>query len=265
MEDLIGLFDSLLTLMVSFPATIFHVLASPDKVVGMEPNTLVSPPGATLVVSFIIWYPSHSIQTKIKYALDLPSAPPKTFVIRVFVLVTFVLLFQYIVLLTPSVVPVPPVDPVETVKALSYPVSVSIAIYGLVYLIYILFPIGSKPHGMTVEERFDGAVRKVHKERGTKRIVVERNAGSFALLAGILVYIYALYNILRVLFKLSFPKTIFPTVVLLIASLLLMFLFLVIVFERLDALVDKLKSQKVAMPNKGNSGEEHHMQDTPGG
>ena len=257
MEDLIEFFDSLLTLMVSFPATIFHVLASPDKVFGMEPNTLVSPPGATLVVAFIIWYLSHSMETKIKYALDLPSAPSKTFVVRVFVVVTFVLLLQYLVLLIPSVVPVPPVDPVETVKALSYSVSVSMAIYGLVYLIYILFPIGSKPHGMTAQERLNGVFRKVRKEWGTKRIVVEENAGFFALLAGILVYIYALYNILQVLFKLSFPKTIFPTVVLLITSLLLMVLFSYIVFGRLDGLVDKLKSQKEAMRNKGNSGEEH--------
>jgi uncharacterized integral membrane protein len=262
MEDLIELFDSLLTLMVSFPATIFHVLASPDKVVGMEPNTLVSPPGATLVISFIIWYFSHSMETKIKYALDLPSAPSKTFIVRVFVVVTFMLLVQYLALLIPSVVPVPPADPVETVKALSYPVSVSMAIYGLVYLIYILFPIGSKPHGMTVQEKLDSVARKVRKEWGTKRIVAEENAGSLALLAGILVYIYALYNILQVLFNLSFPKTIFPTVVLLITSILLMVLFSYIVFGRLDGLADKLKSQKEAMPNKGNSGEEHQMQDT---
>jgi uncharacterized integral membrane protein len=259
MEELIKLFDSLLTLMVSFPATLFHVLTSPNKVVGVEPGILFSPPGATLVVSFIIWYIAHSTETKIKYAFDLPSMPSKIFAIRVFVLVTFVLLVQYLVLLIPSVAPVQPVDAVKTVKALSYPMSVSMTIYGLVYLIYILFPIGSRPQGMTFEERLSSAFREVRKGSDTKRIVVEENAGYLALLAGILVYIYALYNIIRALLRLSFYQTIFPTIVLLICSFALMILFSYIVFVRLDGLVEKLKSQREEMPNKKDIEEKPEM------
>jgi hypothetical protein len=257
MENLIKLFDSLLTLMLSFPSTIFHVLTSPNKVVGIEPSAHVSPPGATLVVSLMIWYCSHSMETRIKAALDLPFIPSKTFIIRVFVLVIFVLLVQYIFLFIPSIVPMPPVDAAKTVTALSYPVSVMMTIYGFVYLVYILFPFLSRPHGMTVKERLDPIFREVRKESHLTRIVVEEDASFFAFLAGSLAYICALYNILRELFKLKFDQAIFPTITLLIISLLLMILFLYVVFERLDGLVDKLRSQKEAMPNDKNTGKEH--------
>jgi len=204
MDDIIKLFDSLLTLMVSFPVTIFQVLISPDKVVGVEPSTLVSLPGATLVISFIIWYLAHSMQTKIRYALNSPSLPEKDYAMRVFVLVIFVLLFQYLILLTPFILPKQPVDAVKIVKALSYPVSVLMTTDGLVYLVYILFPIGSEPHGMTIEEKWNRHWRDIRQKEGaSKRIVVDENANFLALLAGILVYIYTLYNILRGLFQLS--------------------------------------------------------------
>jgi uncharacterized integral membrane protein len=251
MDDIIRLFDSLLTLMVSFPVTIFEVLISPDKVVGMEASTLISPPGATLVISFIIWYLAHSMQAKIRYAHILPSMPEKEYAMRVFVLVIFVLLIQYLILLIPFVLPKQPVDAIKIVKALSYPVSVIMTINGLVYLIYIIFPIGSKPHGMTIEERHHKILRKMREESGIKRIVIDQDAGFLALLAGILVYVYAQYNVVRSLFQLSFSQSIIPTIVLLVGTFLVMILFsMYMMFVPLDGLAERLKSQEEAIPGK---------------
>lgn len=250
MDDIIRLFDSLLTLLVSFPVTIFQVFISPDKVVGVEPNTLISPPGATLVISFIIWYLAHSTQAKIRYALKLPPMPEKEYAMRVFVFVIFLLLIQYLILSIPFILPKQPVDAIKIVKALSYPVSVFMTINGLVYLIYIIFPIGSKPHGMTIEERHSKILRGIREESGRKRIVIEEDANAMALLAGILVYIYVLYNVVRTLFQLSFSQTIIPTIVLLVATVVVMNLFWHMMFVHLDGLVEKLRSQEEAIPGK---------------
>ena len=247
MDDIIKLFDSLLTLMVSFPATMFQVFISPDKVVGVETGTLISPPGATLVISFIIWYLAHSTQAKIRYALKLPSMPEKEYAMRVFVLVIFLLLIQYLILLIPFLLPKQPVDAIKIVKALSYPVSVIMTINGLVYLIYIIFPMGSKPHGMTIEERHNKILRELREETGRKRIVIDEDATFLALLAGILVYIYALYNVVRSLFQLSFSQSIIPTIVLLLGTFVFMNLFTYLMFVRFDGLAERLTSQEEAI------------------
>jgi uncharacterized integral membrane protein len=250
MDDIIKLFDSLLTLLVSFPVTIFQVFISPDRVVGVEPSPLISPPGATLVISFIIWYLAHSTQAKIRYALKLPSMPEKEYAMRIFVLVIFLLLIQYLILSIPFILPKQPVDAIKIIKALSYPVSVLMTINGLVYLIYIIFPIGSEPHGMTIEERHHKILREMREESGRKRIVIEEDANALALLAGILIYMCALYNVVRALFQLSFSQTIIPTIVLLVGTFVVMNLFSHMMFVRLDGLVERLKSQEEAIPGK---------------
>lgn len=255
MEDLINLFDSILAIMVSFFPTIFYVIASPEKVVGVDANSLICPPWVTFVASFIIFYVSHFSETKVKHEADLPFLPSKALVSQIFVLVAFGLLVQYLVLLIPSVVPIQPIDAVKTVKALSYPLSVSMTIYGLVFLIYILFPIGSKPDGMTIFEKLDRNLRDGSKELNVKRSVAVENARFFAYASGTLGYICSLYNILRVLFDLNYRQAILPTIILLITSLLLIILFVFIVFDRLPKFFE-LKSQKKAMPNKGNKGKE---------
>jgi hypothetical protein len=204
MESLIKVFDSILTLLVAFPVTIFYVLTSPANVIGTELSTIIIPPGATLFVSFIIWYLSHTVDIKIKYAHDLPAAPSRTFIIRVFIIIIFMLQAQYLLLLIPSLAPTQQFDAVTTMKALSYPVSASMAIYGILYLIYILFPLGSKPHGMAFQEIVDRNYYKVRKESNLKRIVVLDNASFLAICSAMLVYIYTLYNILRVLLNLSY-------------------------------------------------------------
>jgi len=71
--------------------------------------------------------------------------------------------------------------------------------------------------------------RETLKESGdTKRVIKLENAEFLAAVFGILAYILALYNIIRVLFGLDFIKTIFPTIVLIFSSLLLLFLLLFI-------------------------------------
>src|SRR5687768_16877338 len=138
MEDLIKLFDSLLTILVSFPITMFHLLISPEKLVGLNPTALISPAGATLVISFIIWYFSRSMQAKIKYSFDLPFLPSKEYATRVFVFIIIVLIAQCLIVLIPSIIPTQPVDAVKIVRALSYPISLFLTINGVVYLVYLV-------------------------------------------------------------------------------------------------------------------------------
>ena len=221
------LFDSILIDMVSLPFTIFYVLTSPNKVLTAEPNSLISTAGGTLFVSFIIYYLCFVIGTKIKLGANLPFEPEKSLVVGWFVIVIILLLVQYLAILICSVVPVQQVAPIKTIKALSYPVSVAWTVYGLVYLSYLLFPIGSKR--ISFQERLSPSSRETLKESGdTKRVIKLENAEFLAAVFGILAYILALYNIIRVLFGLDFIKTIFPTIVLIFSSLLLLFLLLFI-------------------------------------
>ena len=103
---------------------------------------------------------------------------------------------------------------------------------------------------MTIEERHHKILREMREESGRKRIVIEEDANALALLAGILIYMCALYNVVRALFQLSFSQTIIPTIVLLVGTFVVMNLFSHMMFVRLDGLVERLKSQEEAIPGK---------------
>lgn len=251
MEDFVKLFDSILTLLVSFPLTIFNVLASPEKVVGTTKATLTSPPGGTFVVSFFIYYVAHSTQLSIRFRLsDLSRSPSKTFLIRIVILVSFILLIQYSVLLAPFILSMSPTDSVTTMKGLSYPISVAMTIYGLTYLFCVLFPVKFKFHGLTIVEKLDPVIRNIRMERGTERIVPEENASFIANVTGIMSYVYALYNVIRASLDLSLRQAIFPTFAILLTSLVFMILIMG-VFKRYDERIEKLSSQREEIPDKG--------------
>ncbi len=261
MADLIKLFDSLLVVVVSFPFTIFNTLFFPDKVVGPAASDLTSPPGVTLLASFVIWYFAHATGVNIRLrsyepadkASDeppnqIPAALSKDFAMILGVLMAVGLVVQYLILLIPSLLPAPPADPVTAVKALSYPVSVSMTIYAVIYLAYLLFPIGSHTHGLSFTERFSPSFRKAVVITGGKRIVIEENAGCIALWLAILAYALALFNVVRVIFGLAAGQAIVPTISLLVGSLVLLILFGSVVPGRYEKLFDKLKSKLQPMP-----------------
>lgn len=255
MEGLFGLFDSILNLVVTFPITIYFVLFSTDKLVGLESTTLASSPGTTLVISFIIWYTAHSLETKIKYALDLPAVPSKIFFVRVLAVLIIALLVQYFYLVFAYFGSTSVEETQRIIRALSYPIAVFMTIYSVVYFAYILFPLGSKIHGFSFQEKIDAAFRSVRKELGTKRIVVEENASFIAFLAGSLAYVYSLFKVLRVFFNMFSGTAFLHTVGLLIVSIVLMVIFSYLVFERLDNLTDKLRSELETMPDSNQKGE----------
>ncbi len=265
MEDFVKIFDSILTLLVSFPVTILLIFLSPERVFGIQEGALISSPGGTFVVSFIVYYLAHSTQLSINYpTVDIPSAPSKDFFVRVIVLFSFLLLVQYLVISIPSVLPVAPTEPLRTVKALSYPISAAMTIYGVTYLICIVFPLQFRAHALTIQERLDPIWRTISKQYGTPRILADENAKFFAILSGSLAYAVAIFNIVRVLFKLTPKRAIFVTGLVLIASILLMILIMWVVFERYDKLMKKLISQKEKIPGEQETdiaGRDRHQEE----
>lgn len=216
MKELFDIFDTLLTTMVSYPVTLFHLFFSPEKVGGDVKSPLICPPGVSLIVSLTILYFAESTRRSILCpSADWPRFPPKALIIRLIVTTNIILLLQYVIVSIPFLVPGPPTDPRITVGLLSYPVSVSMVVYGLAYLFFILFPFSGK---LTILERLDSIWRDIRKD--AMRIVPEENAGFMASLLSVLGYVFCLYNIIRSVFQLSFRYAIFLTSMLAVITLL---------------------------------------------
>ena len=164
-------------------------------------------------------------------------------------LVIFILLAQYLSLLIPKVLPSPSNNPLLTVKTLSYPISLAMAVFGLIYMLYFLFPFGSKTDDMTIEEKFDKNFREVRKESKSKRIVAIENAKFLAMGAALLVYGLCSFNTLRTFFSLSSKQTIIPLVTVVVATGLSAG-FVVWIFLRYEKFVERLQTQKNKIPEK---------------
>jgi hypothetical protein len=252
MNELIEIFDQLLTLMVSYPITMFHILFSPSKIISAATDdALISPPGASLIISFYVYHLSHVTEIRARYHLKtkLSFLPRKDFVIKVFLLVIFILLAQYLSLLIPKVLSNPSNNPLLTVKTLSYPISLAMAVFGLIYMLYFIFPFGSKTDDMTLEEKFDKNFREVRKESKSKRIVAIENAKFLAMGATLLVYGLSSFNTLRTFFSLSSKQTILPLLTVLVATGISAG-FVVWIFLRYEKFVERLQAQEKIMPEK---------------
>lgn len=250
MESLVGLFDSLLTLVVTFPTTIYYVLVSPEKLIGSNASIALSSPGTTLFIGFLIWYTANSLEIKLKYALDLPDLPSRSFFVRVALALIIALLFQYYYLVLIYFGSASDEEAIRIIRALSYPLSVFLTIYGVVYIIYILFPLGSRVHGFSIQERLDSNFRDVRRESRNKRIVIDEDASLFATIFGAVGYIYGLYQILREFFGMFQMTAILHTAGLIVVSMLLLIMFLYLAIERFSSLTDRLKSERESMPVK---------------
>jgi len=242
MKDLFDIFDSLLTIMVSYPVTLFHLFFSPEKVVGLVKNSLICLPGTCFIISLTIWYFSESTRRSIlSPSIDWPSSPAKTLVIRLIILTNFILILQYLVILIPRLLPIPPSNPIAIIGLLSYPVSVSLVANGVAYLFCILFPSKGK---ISIMERIDPIWRAIPKSE-PRNITIE-NADDIGLLAAILAYLFCTYNVTRVGFGISLGRAIFLTTLLSIVAISLLVGFLK-VFERYDRIVKDLVSQKASI------------------
>lgn len=250
MESLVGLFDSLLTVVVTFPITIYYALISPDKLVNSTSSAMLSSPGTTLFISFLIWYTANSLEIKIKYALNLPELPSKAFLVRVILALFVVLFIQYYYLVLTYFGPSSAEEAVRIIKTLSYPLSVFLTIYGIVYVIYILFPLSSSVHGYSLQERFDKNFRSVLRDSGNKRIVIVEDASFLATVFGLLAYTYALYQIIREFFDMLQRTALLHTAGLIVVSVLLLAAVLFLALERFENLAGRLRSERKSMPEQ---------------
>lgn len=245
MNELIGIFDDVLNIMVSYPVTLFYLFFSPEKVVGAVKSSFISPPGASLIISLVIWYFAVSTSNSIlNPSVDWPRSPTKTLVIRMIVLIIFILLFQYLVISIPSLLPIPPPDPKATVGFLSYPVSAYLVVNGIAYLLFILFPFRSK---LTIYEMIDPIVRDVRK--GKARFVPEENATTISSYLSALAFFICLYNVTRAVFQISFYRAIFLSSILTVISFLLLVGWIVVA-GRYDRNVKDIASDKTIMPDQ---------------
>ena len=250
MESLVGLFDSLLTLVVTFPITIYYVLISPDKLANTTGSAMLSSPGTTLFISFLIWYTANSLELKIKYALKLPRLPSKSFLVQVILVLLVVLCVQYYYLVLTYFGPSSAEEAIRIIKALSYPLSVFLTIYGVVYVVYILLPLGSSVHGYSLQERFDMNFRSARRKFGNKRIVIDEDASFLATVFGLLAYVYALYQVLRVFFDMLQGTALVHTAGLIFASVMLLAAVLNLALDRFKNLADRRRSERKSMPKK---------------
>jgi hypothetical protein len=255
MDDLIKLFDSLLILTVSFPITIFQFLVSPDRVIGAGTSDLISPPGATLVISVIVWRLASSLKDKIRDgSFEFFAFLQKETALPFFAFITLVLTGQSLLLSVFSTITKQPVDVITIIKALSYPLSVSLTIGSFVYILYIFFPVGSNPDGLTLEERYSNVARQIRMENQRKRIVVLENAVSLETLSYTLVYIFSLFNVIRILFHLNYTQAIMPTLVLAVVTFVLVLLSIMKLMN-VGKYIEKLRSQEKVIPSGEGSKE----------
>lgn len=245
MNDFAKLFDSILGLLVSYPVTIFRVLLSPHEVFAGAEGSLVSSPGGTFAVSFLVFYVAHSTQLRIQFAdIKLPEAPSKSFFVRTTVLVSLFVLAQYAVLSMSLFWPAPPNDPLATVKALTYPVSVSMCMYTVAYLIWIVLPSRSRVGRFTIVEKLDLVSRNLARENRKARNVVAENANDIATFVGIGTYVWALYNVCSYLFKFDIGPAIYATALVSVLSLVLLYV-MIFLFFRHESVIESLRKKEV--------------------
>lgn len=249
METVFNLFDSLLSLVVSFPVTIYYALLSTDKLADPESAALIVSPGTTLVISFLIWYTAITLEIRIKYELDLPDLPSKSFLGKALLILIMVLLIQYFYLVLAYFGSPGAEETLGIIKALSYPSSVFMTIYSIVYALYLLFPLGSNPRGFSFKERLESSFREVRRESASKRIVVEENAEQLAFIAGSLAYSFALYKMLRSFYGMFAETALLHTAGLIVIPLFVLVIILVLVHDRLSNLIEQLRSELTTMPD----------------
>lgn len=249
METLLGLFDSILTLVVTFPITIYNVVISPERLLDADGGAVLSSAGTTLFVSYLIWYKANSLNLKLWLEAKMPDAPSKTTSVQQILAIIVILYIQFLYLALAYFGSSSPAETIRIIKALSYPVSAFLTIYGLVYMVYMLFPIASSVNGLTLKERFDPNFRNARRDSGSKRIVIDEDASSIATMLALIAYVYSLYQVCRVFFGMLRQTAMLHTAGIILISVLLSALFAYLVFERFDKLVERLRSQQQSMPN----------------
>ena len=205
------LLDRAIAYMVTFPVTIVGLLFKPRTVLSAEYEDKRCPPGVAFVLSLTVWFIGNRTILRILVSKsDISLVPAGDEIARIIIGAAALLLVQALVLSALLRKRYPGRDWRILAQYLAYPVATYFLAVGLVTLLSIHFPDTTRMLSQTVarlECRFDSEIvdRARWLELNTATFPSQVRTVSHVL--GFVVYLWALNNVIRANFGVSFFKS----------------------------------------------------------
>jgi len=141
LEKLADVFDEILLYMIAYPVTMFNLLFFPQMLFGEQLPSTHCPASVCFVIGVVLWTLGVRLELSLEVSdVDMELIPAKDTLMKLVVPVVFLLIVQWVSAALIFRLPLALNDPVASIQALSYPISLALATHAPVIILAILFP-----------------------------------------------------------------------------------------------------------------------------
>ncbi|MFX0209119.1 MAG: hypothetical protein ACFFDT_24255 [Candidatus Hodarchaeota archaeon] len=232
----------------------------PSRVLSTEYEDKRCPPGGAFLLSLLVWFLGNRIILRILHSeSDIPLIPSPDNVAMIIIGAAALLLVQALVIKAFFRKKIANFDLGLTAQYLSYPISCALLVHGLVRLLSVHFPDATRIAAESlcyVEYYYDSANREIcggfanyiMNETGT----FYQHASKISFTVVMIVYPWALFNVVRTYFKASWSQTVGLMLIAVVASFAVYFAGWGIA-DRTDKQVKKLATKKETSQVQGTT------------
>lgn len=214
MKQIAEALDDALTYAMAYPTTMFYVLVYPRAAFDEERRIKPCPPALSLVVSLAALFIGNRVLLRIQTADDSIPLVPEIGDININVLlsVAVVMLLVQLIILTAVLPRRPDRDSGADVRALAYPIAAAFLAVPIITILCIYFPGVTKTIAVMLESMDSEAQPSKYQNSFIWQVNTLQTFGAM------LVYVVALFNVVRVKFARGIVRSIGVTVGILILS-----------------------------------------------